>query len=170
MDYDTHEKDHLADMLNVVNLNNNLIVKLPTTFGAAGRNIKILKLWTSLQWAAISKLNLTEMTQLRRLNVRCNEYNGALNSALFQDSLKRISSTGILNLLNFATRTPFMKLITANKNTISKIPEDLATIATLQILGIHTNKLSTLPDLYHLPLENCMLLTIHWSVTNPCAG
>ena len=140
--------------LKELRLSSNSIIQLPASFGAGGRSIQVLDFRNALQGPAISKLNFTEMGRLKWLSLAKNDCNGTLNAMKFPDSLHWISliATGLLYLPTFAAENPLLRAIAVNTNMIERIPEDVASIATLEVLRVRTNRLSTLPDLYHLPL------------------
>ena len=140
--------------LKELRLSSNSIIQLPASFGAGGKSIQVLDFRNALQGPAISKLNFTEMGRLKWLSLAKNDCNGTLNAMKFPDSLHWISliATGLLYLPTFAAENPRLRAIAVNTNMIERIPEDVASIATLEVLRVRTNRLSTLPDLYHLPL------------------
>ena len=149
--------------LKELRLSSNSIIQLPASFGAGGKSIQVLDFRNALQGPAISKLNLTEMGRLKWLSVAKNDCNGTLNAMKYPDSLRWISliETGLLYLPKFAAETPHLRAIAVNTNMIERIPEDVASIATLEVLRVRTNRLSTLPDLYHLPLIKLHAAQIH---------
>ena len=138
----------------------NDIIQLPQSFGAAKGSLTYLMLWAALHPSVITKLNFTELTKLGLLNIGDSDYRGGFDAALLPRNLGSfcINVGKVQAFLDFASHTPMIRIIKISTNEITYIPEKYVSgLSMLTKLSLAKNKLQSLPDLHHLPLNELSL-------------
>ena len=138
----------------------NDIKQLPQSFGAATGSLEDIMFWAALHDSITTKLNFTELTSLVNINIGSSDYNGVFNAALLPRNLEWICiNMGKLRYFpDFASYTPNIQSIILARNDITYIPEiAIVGLSALRKLGINENSLFTLPDLFHLPMNELAL-------------
>ena len=146
--------------LNEINAGANRIIQLPHSFGAAAPSVSTLQFWGALRDPAMAYINLTEMIRLKWLNIGYGIHFGKFDATLLPRSLEYIClNIGHLTQFpDFGRYTPQMTTILLATNSIAEIPSDfIAHNSALEELYLNNNELSTIPDLFHLPLTNLHL-------------
>ena len=133
----------------------NSIMQLPHSFGPAAASLKKINFWCGVRHEAFSTANFSEMIRLELMNLGCVNLHGKFHASVLPRNLKYIA-LGLVGLSQFpdlARYTPNVDLVDLTGNSITDIPrEQLVGNLVLQKLYLPMNKMSTMPDLYHLPL------------------
>ena len=146
--------------LKKLSLRKNSISQLPQTFGPAEPNLLLLDLWSAIDKEALSVLSFREMIRLETLYVGDMTFPGYFDAALLPPTLQYINlnHAHLIHFPEFPRHTPNISKLYAAFNEITEIPPRL--LVELSVLGnldLKDNKLSTIPDMYHLPLETLQL-------------
>ena len=149
----------------------NDIMQLPQYFGAAKGSLTYLTFWAALRPSVTTKLNFTELTKLGLLNIGVSDYRGGFDAALLPRNLESfcINVGKVQAFPDFASHTPMIRIIKISTNDITYIPEKyMSGLSMLINLRLAKNKLHTLPDMHHLPLNEMSLknnlLTCNYSL------
>ena len=145
--------------LEELNARKNLITYLPYSYGLAASSLRTIDLWDALNLQATREINFTHLTGLRWLNIGSANYRGSFDSAVLPESLEFISLNWarLERFPIFTHHTPNIDRITIKGNKITVIPNENLENLKLKSLRVTYNLLSTVPDLYRLPLENLEL-------------
>ena len=146
--------------LKTLSAGGNQIMQLPRSFGAATTSLSAIHFWCSLRDQAILNINLIEMISLRWLNAGCANHHGRFDAALLPRNLVYICLNygSLVEFLDFGRYTPKMAEILMSGNAITEIPSEyIVTSLALKELYLNNNRLSTIPDLYHLSLTKLHL-------------
>ena len=155
--------DHNAKLEKISAAVNN-IIQLPHSFGAAATSLRHLHLWCALRDPAVHKINFTEMINLNWLNIGCSNLHGVFDASRLPRNLGNtcLNYGRLTQFPDFARHTPNIATIMTAGNAITEVPSDYIIGNTaLKQLNLNNNKLSTIPDLYHLPLEGLTLYENH---------
>ena len=132
----------------------NRIMQLPHSFGPAAASLRTIDFWCAVRHEAFSTANFSEMIRLEWMNLGCVNLRGKFHASVLPRNLKYIG-LGWLGLSQFpdlARYTPNVATVGLTGNAITDIPrEKLVGNLVLQELYLPRNKISTMPDLYHLP-------------------
>ena len=152
--------DYNAKLENL-DLSSNIIQQVPQSFGPAATSLEDIHLWAALTKGAVKKLELKSMTNLRWLNIGNNDHQGAVDPDLLPSRLETIvlNAANVIDFPNFTRYNPRVSRISIGGNRhLKHIPESsLAGNLALNELNVHDNGLTTMPDLYHLPLAKLSL-------------
>ena len=143
--------------LKKITATNNDIKGLPRSFGAAAGSLEHIMFWAALHYSIITKMNLTELTSLSTINIGSTVYRSGFDAALLPRNLEWIciNVARLQNFPDFAPNTPNIHSIILARNEITYIPETaIMGLSELIELGINENRLLTLPDLFHLPMND----------------
>ena len=146
--------DHNAKLENIF-VGSNSIRQLPHSFGLAATSLKGLDLWCSLRYPAGSNINFTEMTNLEWINIGCTNLHGVFDASRLPRMLKTVgvNFAKLTQFPDFARYTPKIVKIMLTGNKITEVPSEyVADNSDLRMINFDRNSLSTVPDLYHLPL------------------
>ena len=135
----------------------NEIIQLPESFGSAARSLIVLQFWCAIDERAISKLNFTEVRQLEYLSTGCANFPGKFNAAILPANLRRINLNfaKLTQFPEFGRYTPKIEKLAIAGNSIAEISsKSLSGLSALKYIKLKNNDLSTIPDLYHLPLSD----------------
>ena len=138
----------------------NSIIQLPHSFGLAAASLRIIHFWCALRHEAFTTANFSGLIRLEWLNLGCANLHGKFHASILPHNLELIglSLTGIPQFPDFSRYTPDVATIGLAGNAITDIPrEKLVGTVALQKLYLPRNRLSTMPDLYHLPLTRLTL-------------
>ena len=138
----------------------NQIKQLPHSFGAATTSLNMINFWCSLHDPAIHDMNFTEMISLEWLNTGCGNHHGRFDAAVLPPNLKYIclNRMRLTEFPYFARYSPHITTILIATNDITEIPSEyIVENSDLEELFSSSNGLSTIPDLYHLPLTKLHL-------------
>ena len=138
----------------------NRIMQLPHSFGPAAASLRTIDFWCAVRHKAFSTANFSEMIRLEWMNIGCVNLRGKFHASVLPRNLKYIG-LGWLGLSQFpdlARYTPNVATVGLTGNAITDIPrEKLVGNLVLQKLYLAINKISTMPDLYHLPFLHLSL-------------
>ena len=152
--------DHNAKLEKISVAVNN-IIQLPHSFGAAATSLRNIHLWCALCDPAVHKMNFTEMINLSWLNIGCSNLHGVFDASRLPRNLGNtcLNYGRLTQFPDFAHHTPNIATIMTAGNAITEVPSDYIIGNTaLKQFNLNNNKLSTILDLYHMPLES---LTLH---------
>ena len=151
--------DHNAKLEKIV-ARGNRIVYLPHSFGQATLSLLSVNFWCSLRYQAISRMNFTKMVRLKELRVGCAKYDGRFDASLLPPNLEEINLNyaRLTEFPNVGRYAPNISTIRMGLNAIMEIPShDIVGMSALTKLYLSDNKLSTVPDLFQLPLNTIQL-------------
>ena len=147
--------DHNAK-LEKINAKSNNIRQLPHSFGSAAISLRKLDLWCALRDPAIGSMNFTEMLRLKWLNIGCRNLHGVFDASRLPRMLETIglNFARLTQFPDFALYTRSIAKIMVSGNRITEVPsEHIVESSTLKQIDLANNRLSTVPDFYHLPLR-----------------
>ena len=147
--------DHNAKLEKIYAKSNN-IRQLPHSFGSAATRLRILDLWCALRDLPIGSMNFTEMIRLKWLNIECRNLHGVFHVSRLPRELETIGLyfARLTQFPDFARYTPSIAKIMVSGNRITEVPsEHIVESSTLKQVNLVSNRLSTVPDFYHLPLR-----------------
>ena len=146
--------------LETLSATGNNIMQLSHWFGAAAASLTNLHLWCALRDPAINNMNFTEMINLDWLNIGCSNLHGGFDASRLPRNLKNVCLNygGLTKFPDFARHTPNIATIMTTGNATTEVPSEyIIGNTTLKQLTLNRNRLSTIPDLYHLPLTSLAL-------------
>ena len=138
----------------------NRIIQLPHSFGSAALSLRIIQFWCAVRNEAFSTANFSEMIRLEWLNLGCVDFDGTFDASVLPRNLEYIglNLAGLSQFPDLVRYAPNAVTIGLSRNTITKIPrEQLVGNLALQKLYLQQNRVSTMPDMYHLPLTDLFL-------------
>ena len=144
--------------LETLSMAGNNIMQLPHSFGAAAASLRNLHLWCALHVRdpAINNINFTQMINLDWLNIGCSNPHGGFDASRLKNAC--LNYGGLTKFPDFARHTPNIATIMMAGNAITEVPSEYIIGNTaLKQLTLNRNRLSTIPDLYHLPLTSLAL-------------
>ena len=133
----------------------NSIMQLPHSFGPAAASLRKINFWCALRHEAFSTANFSEMIRLEWLNLGCVNLNGKFHASVLPRNLKYIGLgwVGLSQFPDLARYTPNVATVGLTGNAITDISREKPVgNLVLQELYLPRNRISTMPDLYHLPL------------------
>ena len=136
------------------------MIQLPHSFGSAALSLRIIQFWCAVRNEAFSTANFSEMIRLEWLNMGCVNFYGTFDASVLPRNLEYIglNLAGLSQFPDLVRYTPKAVTIGLSRNTITEIPrEQLVGNLALQKLYLQQNKISTIPDMYHLPLTDLYL-------------
>ena len=136
----------------------NAIIQLPQSFGSAAKSLISVNFWNGFVRKKTKQptFNFTEMERLDTLNMGENNFPGIFDAVILPFNLQSIqlSIAKITQVPEFNRYAPNLSVIALGNNAIVKISsKKLSELSNLKRLVLDDNELSTIPDLYHLPLE-----------------
>ena len=146
--------------LEELSLRKNRIVQFPRSFGPAAPSLILLDLWSAIDDETLHVLNFEEMIRLETLYLGDLKFPGTFDAALLPPTSQYINlnRADLTQFSDFQRYTPNMNILGLGYNDIMRVPsKSIAGLSALKELFLQNNKLSTIPDLYHLPLERLKL-------------
>ena len=145
--------------LSVLEVTNNMVDTMPSSFGAAKDSLTQLHFWIAFTTNGISHANFSECLKLRFLNVGGNSYPDIDVSIFPHDLIELVMN--YMNLVEFPDlrfQTPYLEVLHIENNVIVNIPpERLNGLKYLKTIYMAGNMFTILPDVTDTPITKISL-------------
>ena len=152
--FDTNSK------LEVLKLSNNVLTKLPSSFGAATYSLQIFKATLAIKPEAFKYLNFTNFNNILWISLGNNK---GLPGNVITKYSKSIEVLGLFKcnietIPDLSIYVPHVRTLGLQQNALANIHgKGIGKLMELMNLRLDSNQLQSVPDLFHLPLRSLKL-------------